>query len=89
MIDPDQLDAIKSDMSKYLGVAPTRAAPVLVLPRRVSAKKRLRKVGRRKNASSDDEFLDASEQLREDTNEPIRTAAQQPQLNERAAQAST
>ena len=32
VIDPDQLDAIKSDMSKYLGIAPTRAAPALVGP---------------------------------------------------------
>ena len=49
-------------------------------------RKRLRKIVRTKN---DDKFLDATDQLREDTNEPIRTAAQQPQLNERAAQAST
>ena len=89
VIDPDQLDAIKSDMSKYLGVAPTRAAPVLVLPRRVSAKKRLRKVGRRKNASSDDEFLDASEELREDTNESMTTPAQQLEQYEKPAQPST
>ena len=89
VIDPDQLDAIKSDMSKYLGVAPTRAAPVLVLPRRVSAKKRLRKVGRRKNASSDDEFLDASEELREDTNESMTIPAQQPEQYEKPAQPST
>ena len=88
VIDPDQLDAIKSDMSKYLGVAPTRAAPVLVRPRRVSAKKRLRKVGRRKNASSDDEFLDASEEYR-DTNESMTTPAQQPQQYEQPAQPST
>ena len=88
VIDPDQLDAIKSDVSKYLGVAPTRAAPVIVRPRRVSAK-RLRKIGRRKNASTDDEFLDASEELREDTNESMTIPAQQPEQYEKPAQPST
>ena len=64
VIDTDQLDAIKSDMSKYLGVAPTRAAPALVRPiiRGVSSK-RPRKILRRKNASSDDEFLDANDEM--------------------------
>ena len=91
VIDPDQLDAIKSDMSKYLGVAPTRAAPALVRPiiRGVSSK-RLKKIGRRKNVSSDDEFLDASDEMeKKDRNEPMTTPAKQPQQYEKPAQPST
>ena len=44
VIDPEQLNAIRSDMSKYLGVAP---APVRTILKGVSAK-RQRRIGERR-----------------------------------------
>ena len=92
VIDPEQLNAIRSDMSKYLGVAP---APVRTILKGVSAK-RQRRIGRKKNVDYindneflDDEFLDASDEYR-DANEPKPIPVQQPEQQlEQHAQPST
>ena len=47
IIDPEQLDSLKADLSKYLGVAPTKAAPIRPVPRGIPIR-RQRRIGRRK-----------------------------------------
>ena len=78
LIDPEQLDAIRSDMSKYLGEAP---APVRSILKGVSTK---RHKCRKKNVDyrDDNEFLDASD-------EPNPLSVQQPRQYEQPAQPST
>ena len=66
IIDPEQLDSLKADLSKYLGVAPTKVAPIRPVPRGIPIR-RQRRIGRRKKEvalDDSDEFFRGDESFR-------------------------